>query len=317
MLVVIGHAVTRAGFGQWIYAFHMPLFFFISGYLYSLKVQRYQPWLTIMRGVKSQIYRLLLPFFFWNLLVWGISFLYAYFINKDDMPVVIENIMKLPFGGGAKGLMIRGISVFPSWFLTALFLSNIALTVVCNLRIKYLKWIIWCAMTILGVGIFIIGANFPTPYHCEITCVCVPFVVVGLYYNKIKDGWRNPISALVLIMVGTFFNVLNLSTGITTVEMVNTEIGNPIYFYMSALPLCVGVCTLFETLLKESSLGEYFGRNSMTIMFLHYPIICLVRNTTNLDILSQLAIICVILFIACEFVNRYIPWSMNFKLLRK
>ena len=40
LLVVIGHTVPREGLGQWIYAFHMPLFFFISGFLLSKKMEK-------------------------------------------------------------------------------------------------------------------------------------------------------------------------------------------------------------------------------------------------------------------------------------
>ena len=37
LLVVLGHILPRDSFGQWIYAFHVPLFFYLSGYLFSIR----------------------------------------------------------------------------------------------------------------------------------------------------------------------------------------------------------------------------------------------------------------------------------------
>ena len=70
-------------------------------------------------------YRLLFPFYFLNALVWLLTLLYAWFINKDDLIIVWDNLIKLPIGGGCKGLMHdTGLSVFPTWFLPSLFCAS-------------------------------------------------------------------------------------------------------------------------------------------------------------------------------------------------
>ena len=124
LLVVIGHAIPREGFGQWIYAFHMPLFFFISGFLLSKKMEKGHV-VDIRKDFMKLTYRLLFPFYFWNTLVWFLTFLYAWFINNDDLIIVWDNLTKLPIGGGCKGLMHdTGFSVFPTWFLPSLFCAS-------------------------------------------------------------------------------------------------------------------------------------------------------------------------------------------------
>lgn len=102
-----------------------------------------------------------------------------------------------------------------------------------------------------------------------------------------------------------------------SVEIVNLITGNLLFFYLSASSLCIGFCILYETLIKESTIMEYMGRNSMTIMICHYPVIYIVKNYLCLDIISQLALILVIVCCLCIFVNKIMPWSVNFKLLYK
>lgn len=68
ILVVIGHSDITLDFRElwifkWIYTFHMPLFFLISGFLYAYtnpkdKLEKINSWQFIGKKVK----RLLLPF---------------------------------------------------------------------------------------------------------------------------------------------------------------------------------------------------------------------------------------------------------------
>lgn len=61
VLVIIGHATPRSIVGCFIYSFHMPLFFFISGYLYKHRDAK--------RMIASKVRYLLVPYFFSRLIV--------------------------------------------------------------------------------------------------------------------------------------------------------------------------------------------------------------------------------------------------------
>lgn len=75
VLVVVGHSFFNHGDNivcQWIYTFHMPLFFFISGYLLEYTTRRRG--ITIANSnfasfVRSKSRRLLVPYFVWSTLV--------------------------------------------------------------------------------------------------------------------------------------------------------------------------------------------------------------------------------------------------------
>lgn len=120
ILVVVGHSLheypVNHGEGtlvyRMIYAFHMPLFVFISGFLFSYSLSR--------SGVKpygqflvDKVLRLLVPYF-----VLGA----ATFIPRVMMSGVADDAMELSFGGFMESLLYydKLVIVF-FWFLTMLF----------------------------------------------------------------------------------------------------------------------------------------------------------------------------------------------------
>lgn len=169
--------------------------------------------------------------------------------------------------------------------------------------------------SIIGVGIFLLQIKMP--FKCGVSLGCFIFLVLGFYSIKFKPTFKKSFIGFLLVFVGSLLNKINVNTGMHSVEVVNMVIGNPILFYFSAGSFCLGFYILFETLIKESSVMEYLGRNSMTIMICHYPIIYIVKNYIILDIISQLALINLLVCVCCIFVNRIMPWSVNFKLLMK
>jgi fucose 4-O-acetylase-like acetyltransferase len=94
VLVVIGHFCPETSPSYWvetrrvIYSFHMPLFFFLSGYLYSYEKYSYSDL------IKNKIKRLLYPFFSIAALFFVIKYVAGRFVNIDN-PVNIDNIYAL------------------------------------------------------------------------------------------------------------------------------------------------------------------------------------------------------------------------------
>lgn len=74
-LVVIGHSDITLDFKElwiykWVYSFHMPLFFFISGFLFCLTMPADRLRMTSMGSfIRKKAIRLLIPFLFINTLI--------------------------------------------------------------------------------------------------------------------------------------------------------------------------------------------------------------------------------------------------------
>ncbi len=130
LLVIIGHCIpdasAPAGISEpnfaiifsVIYSFHMPLFFFISGFLA-------RPALNRLELLRKRARRLLVPYFFVGLSYLPFKLLLARFANA---PYDVENLWKIFFGVNPDGEL---------WFLYALFLAAAVLIIFGN-RVNFL-----------------------------------------------------------------------------------------------------------------------------------------------------------------------------------
>lgn len=79
LLVVIGHSDITVDYKniwiyKWAYSFHMPLFFFISGFLFALTVPNVKlKNLSYGTFLKKKAIRLLIPFLFINTIIFIIK----------------------------------------------------------------------------------------------------------------------------------------------------------------------------------------------------------------------------------------------------
>lgn len=110
-LVVLGHLSLPEIEMKIIYSFHMPLFFFISGFLF--KMNRFE---DKKIGIKKRFSSLIIPY----LVFWIISFIFGIavdFVSGKTLPGFIETLSELFFLNGSVGWNS------PLWFLIVLFVS--------------------------------------------------------------------------------------------------------------------------------------------------------------------------------------------------
>lgn len=116
--VVIGHAViglqTKNILGNgwdsvvaFIYSFHMPLFFFCSGFFISTQIEK----LSSIGFFQSRFWRLIYPLVLWTYIFLGIKFLAGSFQNT---PIEFADLLRLPLPPYAH-----------LWFLWALFITHV------------------------------------------------------------------------------------------------------------------------------------------------------------------------------------------------
>ena len=114
LLVVIGHSFfqTESLIVDWIYQFHVPLFFFVSGYLFNVSVQgrKLQPYVFLRR----KAVRLLLPYFTLSTLLFVPKVLLSQFMVRPIQANWSEYVLMLIYP-------YRNVNG-SYWFLPTLFL---------------------------------------------------------------------------------------------------------------------------------------------------------------------------------------------------
>lgn len=119
LLVVIGHADITLDYKdiwifKWVYSFHMPLFFFLSGFLFAYthpedKMRK----INFFSFMKKKVRRLLLPFLFINSVIFVIK---SRFVSAELM----QHPLTFSFPSWVESMLERPIGFM--WFLPALFM---------------------------------------------------------------------------------------------------------------------------------------------------------------------------------------------------
>ena len=142
ILMIMGHIGFGGYFDKWIHAFHMPLFFFVSGWFYKSK-----------KDLKSQIIKkvrsLLVPYVCFEIIQWAVLMVFVpeYRPLQTLFYIFFENTYKIPIENGT-----FGISPIPGamWFLTAIFFCEVIYMLLdkifaCNYKLHISIAILVCA----------------------------------------------------------------------------------------------------------------------------------------------------------------------------
>ena len=174
LLVVLGHLET--GFPERvIYAFHMPLFFFLSGYVHKIQ-NKYGAFLQ-----KRSIH-LLVPYVVFLLLLAPLELHHASHGGKEAIKTAVLNMI---WGGDH----LRGdYGVF--WFVTCLFATQ----QIANWLLS--KFTPWKVATFGALSICLAYINslmfpsFTLPLDLNVVAGALPFFLIGYFFRKVNlDRW--------------------------------------------------------------------------------------------------------------------------------
>lgn len=192
ILMIMGHVGFGKRFDYWIHAFHMPIFFIISGYFFN--AQKSQNWkCNMIKKMKT----ILLPYF-----VFGIFHILLYSV----MLSYSNTYWKSLFWDNSQGIPIAGAL----WFLTALFFCELIYSALQKISCESVKIFCICGITIFGFFVNLLPFEFPFSIGASL-------VGVGLYHigqlihchenNKWLKFAMNMNNQVVLVCVGGDRNI--------------------------------------------------------------------------------------------------------------
>jgi hypothetical protein len=221
-LVVLGHLVSNDGIEgrihDFIYLFHMPFFFFISGLLFKIKENN-------IRDMFSRIWRsLIIPYIFLNLL--SDIFLIPSWILGREWP--LENLVYFltADAGGEPG---------PTWFLICLAWVWIAFYYLSRFSYR------WQCVILIACGVVSWLFPYMLYWRLDTAVMVLPFFAAG-YYSKSLLTWHTDkykmfLITIGLILISLFFSYIN---GYSNVYL--RAFGNfPTLYYLGAF---VGIMML-------------------------------------------------------------------------
>ena len=165
-LVVLCHCGLRTSFTQWVYSFHMPFFFFVSGMVY---VQRGKFTEYLYRRFRQ----IMIPYILFSLILCfgGQSY-------KDWVNILIAN----------RNSLNECASFTPLWFLPCLFVSSILMDVYSRLLVRCNGLVkgVMAALVVLGGFVISRTGASPLPWSLDIALVGFGFMWAGnLFRNQL------------------------------------------------------------------------------------------------------------------------------------
>lgn len=214
ILMVMGHVGFGNSFDKFIHSFHMPMFFFISGYMFKKRE------ILLKNYLVKKIKSLLIPY-----LIWGIISLVVWVAFKGfDL-----KYLRILFWDNTSGIAISGAL----WFLSALFLSDFIFFSIQRLQNKYITFLAILFIATIGTILSNI-CRFEPPFALLQSLIGVGFMGIG-FYLKIENEKTKCLSNIRLVPTLILF-ILGVATTIfnSNVNMRCSNYGNVLLFWLSA-----------------------------------------------------------------------------------
>ena len=301
ILVVIGH--SGSFLTKYIFWFHMPAFFFISGLLFKEVTSTIEGKKYLIKKYKNYGFLYLSYFVF----VIALSFLY---IHLSDFSFY-KTFLKLVIGGRFVG---RELGVF--WYISCLIFSlTIFLFILLRIKQKKYQYLVLIILYLLAhlEAYFQSHHNitFYVPLNIDVALLAVCYIGIGFYLKgwvmKMLNNLKLSMQVLaitggicLLLIVLNLCNILNYQLDMKNLIYYSLlgDIIFPLVFTIFILSLCkfLDKSGLFKFLL-------YFGKYSIAIMFLHFSILEIYKHYFHYNwiIFSILGSLIPLLFaIACD-----------------
>ena len=325
ILVIMGHQRLSPELLNYIYLFHMPLFFFISGYL--MNISKYN---SIGHLIKKKSKTLLIPYITFSI----ISIICYSVIGQVDLDA---SATLQSFIEGKRNEIFYNV---PLWFLIGLFVIEIMYYVLKKV-IKNNGLLLLVIMIINFISVVILKViEAPTwIWSIDTAMYYLLYYQLGnlyrIYSIKLADlKVVGKVAASLFVFICISLNlILLLSPDLIyfVYQYVNTER----MFLFIWLIVCgtAGITTFvcLSKFIRNSKRLEYIGKNSLIIFTLHYPIgiwgLDMLKVQLQIDIihsnilsLIELTIILLVLLPIVKIINTNFPILLgkgHFNLNRK
>ncbi len=254
LFVISGHVfVSDKVYSLYIHSFHIPLFFFVSGYLFhNAEIKTY---------VLKKLKRLIFPYFMYGIVILLLCVLLFSDFNYNKYIksfLFFNNFPDIPVAGAL-------------WFLTSLFFANIIFYLLNKFVPKY---------TIIPIIILASAEMFfkiKLPYSIDSAICMLPVLYFGFLFknNKFRFNICQELFIALFILIASLYTIfLNGDVNVRT-----NIYSNPVLFYFNAIIVSVGYYYLSDVIskIKYSNILGLIGVYSLEFMCIHQFVLKIIK----------------------------------------
>ncbi len=263
-LVVLGHLTLPEALHNWIYAFHMPLFFILSGLTF-----RTEPF---SKFLKKRAFSILLPYVLFSLLMLAKDIVK---ILIGSNPSAILRVVKIRIPAIFIALQNSRYSAGIYWFLPCLFVAELLLYALVK-RFKDNKSAVFGVAAAVGIS----GAaldhffDYSLPFCLDVALFSLVFLAFGYAAKEKLNGFiqqpskpKRLCACTVLLAIGTGGAALNARVSKSSLELSVGEYANIALTLIGAFGLSLAVMLISGFL--RGKVFSYIGKNTLFIYMLH------------------------------------------------
>jgi acyltransferase len=265
LLVLYGHAIDREANRYLIYAFHMPLFFFLSGIVFKPVSHK-----NFLKVIVKNMKQILIPYFLFAVLTFMLDF-YLMHPYGDSTENIKKQIYGIFYGNGNEGYLAFNVAL---WFLPCLFVAKVAFAGLTSF-VKNKKHIlgILILLSLLGYAWSILLHTTRLPFGIESAMTATVFLGIGYLWNqstKVKNFMtdRKMLVLCTSIAMTILFAYLNYHFYGHQIDMRLNRLNNYFFFYGGAFNGII-VCLITSMLINKNYILEYLGKHSLLLFAWH------------------------------------------------
>lgn len=278
-LVILGHApLCHSGVKQFIYSFHMPVFFSVYGMTYSSLKHKEADFLTIP-FIQKKIWRLILPTFIW-------AFGYTIVNSVCAASFNPKYIMYVFYGSQASLKMAHSLSSI--WFLPVMFLSVVFVEFIMDKinRISENKVVYNAIIAFLIFLLSIISYELPHlsngyPWGINIVPMAIACILLGFVLEDVSLYWKsNHIVVCLVATMSTCLTYLLCKLNLQYIPLHNADMASGTYgnYFLYILNVFTGTLMMMSishmiSHIIHSKILSFIGMNTLAIFLIHKPLI--------------------------------------------
>lgn len=254
--VVLGH--FSSPFSEFIYSWHMPLFFMLSGFFITVTA-------PLNYLVKKDFNRLMVPYFIFSFIALIITALKLFLLGRPQLNYVNE-ALSIIFWMDYEHL--KNTYGFALWFLPALFLGRIFYYLVEKVsKNKVLQLIIYASLFLLSFKL-----NLPLGITNGLNCVI--WIFIGkVIFNNLADDWLCKIKSSVALILsfGVIFSIYYLNK-VPILDMSLLKYSDVILNLIWAVSILIFLVIFFKSFFRDfqdKSVIKMWAAGTMLLFITH------------------------------------------------
>lgn len=289
-LMVCGHTGIPKNISDWIWSFHMPLFFIISGILYNP-----QKYASIYGFIKKRLFTLIVPYIVFSIVV--------LIFNQDTL--FVEWIRSGWMGGCAL------------WFIPVLFFAELY----SYLIIRYIPHSFCLVVSIImgSIGYAFYIYNLRMPYNIDVSFYASMFYLFGFILKSYMNRFEPKFLILIILVLLNYW----VAQLLPRTDLAYNQCGIYGLNALNAFLGTIAIISLAKEILKMQHLNlikNFFiwaGKNTIIIMGLSQTLNSLLKALmTDISLSSYISILRhILLWISLwgfsVIINKYVPFLIG------